>query len=355
MSDFTLYPAPFPKKLGRPPKHVHKKIVSSYIDCYNLTLNLSPVPVDDRLPDSLHSPYSPYSPLHSPLSLYDDIHHDPLARPRIAPTSAPYCDPRLISSTINYDVVPQQVSLFSSPTLSACSIDFDEPNTPESLPDSNFYFFPDISTPLIATYETCNSNGETTDSEDASIELVTSQHLFGETLLSVEDSSSTSFNSHLSSPSLLAYEFPEISSQSLSFFTMPTPDSTTNPDRKIMVNSSKRRERDADLTDATQKIFICAHCDRSFKRHEHLKRHFRSLHTREKPFKCHKCPKSFSRSDNLSQHMRIHKPGGKINDQEYDSECSDDFTIGSFSKQRRGHEQQLLSKSPRRRSTSRSK
>ncbi|KAK9471034.1 uncharacterized protein V1510DRAFT_356654, partial [Dipodascopsis tothii] len=54
------------------------------------------------------------------------------------------------------------------------------------------------------------------------------------------------------------------------------------------------------------KTFMCTHCHRRFKRQEHLKRHFRSLHTREKPFKCTGCGKGFSRSDNLAQHARTH-------------------------------------------------
>ncbi|KAG9804283.1 hypothetical protein KCU98_g22936, partial [Aureobasidium melanogenum] len=42
---------------------------------------------------------------------------------------------------------------------------------------------------------------------------------------------------------------------------------------------------------------------------EHLKRHYRSLHTHDKPFECTDCGKKFSRSDNLSQHQRTHGAG----------------------------------------------
>ena len=59
-------------------------------------------------------------------------------------------------------------------------------------------------------------------------------------------------------------------------------------------------------TDDSSKSFVCEHCNRRFRRQEHLKRHFRSLHTREKPFECNACGKKFSRSDNLSQHARTH-------------------------------------------------
>lgn len=78
------------------------------------------------------------------------------------------------------------------------------------------------------------------------------------------------------------------------------------------------------------KNFPCLHdnCGKVFKRSEHLKRHVRSIHTREKrklgdliynevpytnirylAYQCpyEQCGKRFSRSDNLSQHIRIHR------------------------------------------------
>ncbi|KAI8329723.1 hypothetical protein BC941DRAFT_331332, partial [Chlamydoabsidia padenii] len=58
------------------------------------------------------------------------------------------------------------------------------------------------------------------------------------------------------------------------------------------------------------KNFECTEgdCQKVFKRSEHLKRHIRSIHTKEKPFECpyQSCCKRFSRSDNLNQHIRIH-------------------------------------------------
>ncbi|KNE62204.1 hypothetical protein AMAG_07446 [Allomyces macrogynus ATCC 38327] len=64
--------------------------------------------------------------------------------------------------------------------------------------------------------------------------------------------------------------------------------------RRKRVRSSERR-------------FICQHCQQSFKRSEHLKRHLR-VHTGERPFAClvPGCAKTFSRTDNLAQHMKIH-------------------------------------------------
>lgn len=55
-----------------------------------------------------------------------------------------------------------------------------------------------------------------------------------------------------------------------------------------------------------KKVYICDECSREFRRPEHLKRHYRSIHTNEKPFECVYCQKRFSRSDNLAQHERSH-------------------------------------------------
>lgn len=70
--------------------------------------------------------------------------------------------------------------------------------------------------------------------------------------------------------------------------------------------------KDEKSSQASSRPFIChfKHCNRAFKRFEHLKRHFR-IHTGERPFKCKfpGCHKAFARSDNLNQHMRVHNTG----------------------------------------------
>lgn len=85
--------------------------------------------------------------------------------------------------------------------------------------------------------------------------------------------------------------------------TPHTPASTTSG------NPTARRGRKQSLTDDPSKQFVCTLCSRRFRRQEHLKRHYRSLHTHDKPFKCAECGKQFSRSDNLSQHARTHGSG----------------------------------------------
>ncbi|MCJ1400612.1 hypothetical protein MMC11_003819 [Xylographa trunciseda] len=73
-----------------------------------------------------------------------------------------------------------------------------------------------------------------------------------------------------------------------------------------------RRGRKQSLTEDPSKTFVCTLCSRRFRRQEHLKRHYRSLHTHEKPFECNECGKTFSRSDNLAQHARTHGSGAIV-------------------------------------------
>ena len=81
------------------------------------------------------------------------------------------------------------------------------------------------------------------------------------------------------------------------------------PSTPLPVN---RRGRKQSLTEDPSKTFVCTLCSRRFRRQEHLKRHYRSLHTHDKPFECNECGKKFSRSDNLSQHARTHGSGAIV-------------------------------------------
>lgn len=85
--------------------------------------------------------------------------------------------------------------------------------------------------------------------------------------------------------------------------------SQNTPTAQSSHSSATRRGRKQSLTDDPSKTFVCTLCSRRFRRQEHLKRHYRSLHTHDKPFECTDCGKKFSRSDNLSQHQRTHGAG----------------------------------------------
>ena len=97
--------------------------------------------------------------------------------------------------------------------------------------------------------------------------------------------------------------------------TPSTPIASQHTDPSLSVDSQQpvaRRGRKQSLTDDPTKTFVCHLCTRRFRRQEHLKRHYRSLHTGEKPFECTDCGKKFSRSDNLAQHARTHGSGAII-------------------------------------------
>ena len=85
-----------------------------------------------------------------------------------------------------------------------------------------------------------------------------------------------------------------------------------NVDSSSLPAPTSRRGRKQSLTEDPSKTFICDICNRRFRRQEHLKRHYRSLHTHDKPFECGDCGKKFSRSDNLAQHARTHGAGAIV-------------------------------------------
>lgn len=84
------------------------------------------------------------------------------------------------------------------------------------------------------------------------------------------------------------------------------------PDQQTPSAPISRRGRKQSLTEDPSKTFLCTLCPRRFRRQEHLKRHYRSLHTHDKPFECNDCGKKFSRSDNLAQHARTHGNGAIV-------------------------------------------
>ena len=90
------------------------------------------------------------------------------------------------------------------------------------------------------------------------------------------------------------------------------PMSSSDENAAAPIATSSRRGRKQSLTVDPSKTFVCTLCNRRFRRQEHLKRHYRSLHTHDKPFECTDCGKRFSRSDNLSQHQRTHGTGAVV-------------------------------------------
>ncbi|KAH8199370.1 hypothetical protein TruAng_006456 [Truncatella angustata] len=105
---------------------------------------------------------------------------------------------------------------------------------------------------------------------------------------------------------------PESISQEQSSEVHPTDGSESTSDATgapSLPAPANRRGRKQSLTEDPTKTFVCELCKRRFRRQEHLKRHYRSLHTHDKPFECGDCGKKFSRSDNLAQHARTHGAG----------------------------------------------
>ncbi|KAI8330955.1 hypothetical protein EDC96DRAFT_527896 [Choanephora cucurbitarum] len=83
-------------------------------------------------------------------------------------------------------------------------------------------------------------------------------------------------------------------------------------DKKKTIKKMRKRPEVTHSHAEGTKQFSCDYenCGKVFRRSEHLKRHIKSIHTREKPYECPygSCGKRFSRTDNLSQHIRIHRP-----------------------------------------------
>ena len=88
-----------------------------------------------------------------------------------------------------------------------------------------------------------------------------------------------------------------------------TPPNSENRSSNSQQAQATLRGRKQSSTGGPSKPLVCSTCPRSFRRPEHLKRHNRSLHTKEKPYKCMKCGRGFSRRDHLSQHVRTRGHG----------------------------------------------
>ncbi|KAF9894600.1 hypothetical protein FE257_006488 [Aspergillus nanangensis] len=82
----------------------------------------------------------------------------------------------------------------------------------------------------------------------------------------------------------------------------------------VTKSDSNGEDRGSHPISTTTGQTTCSVCQSTFRRPEHLKRHFRS-HTKEKPFECTQCGRHFSRTDTLHRHELSHhtlaSDGGK--------------------------------------------
>ena len=68
-------------------------------------------------------------------------------------------------------------------------------------------------------------------------------------------------------------------------------------------SSQRQSVTNVQATDPSRQFF-CPLCSRAFRRREHCKRHYETVHVGERPFVCYNCSKAFSRSDNLQAHIQ---------------------------------------------------
>uniref|UniRef100_A0A8C1WBV5 PR domain containing 9 n=1 Tax=Cyprinus carpio TaxID=7962 RepID=A0A8C1WBV5_CYPCA len=61
------------------------------------------------------------------------------------------------------------------------------------------------------------------------------------------------------------------------------------------------------VTEVTGEMNKCGECGRNFLRSCHLKRHQRTIHSKEKPYCCSRCRKCFSQATGLKRHQQTHQ------------------------------------------------
>ncbi|KAF2225846.1 hypothetical protein BDZ85DRAFT_72323 [Elsinoe ampelina] len=85
------------------------------------------------------------------------------------------------------------------------------------------------------------------------------------------------------------------------------PHSSDESNHTAPPTGAKRKRRDtAGTIEDDKERHQCPHCERSFGRVEHMKRHAAS-HSTERPFKCQTCDKGFHRLDTMQRHELIHR------------------------------------------------
>lgn len=76
--------------------------------------------------------------------------------------------------------------------------------------------------------------------------------------------------------------------------------------RRDTTGTVDHSNNDANADGSDKERHQCPHCDRSFGRVEHMKRHAAS-HSNERPFRCATCDKGFHRLDTMQRHELIHR------------------------------------------------
>lgn len=179
---------------------------------------------------------------------------------------------------------------------------------------------PDLSRSRASSSASSNSEIEFFDSWESSFDSSDSQHhskrqrtASGSFPVMATAADATTSTSSSEQPSESHNERSDASNQDQSnTASSGSPGNADNSSMSAAPVPTNRRGRKQSLTEDPSKIFACDLCNRRFRRQEHLKRHYRSLHTQDKPFSCHECGKKFSRSDNLAQHARTHGAGAFV-------------------------------------------
>ncbi|XRM42073.1 hypothetical protein ABZX51_005309 [Aspergillus tubingensis] len=102
---------------------------------------------------------------------------------------------------------------------------------------------------------------------------------------------------------------PENSDVGQETVTRPEAEEPTKDDSRSSSSGGSNHNHDAPQSSTGAGQTKCSICQSTFRRPEHLKRHFRS-HTKEKPFECAQCGRHFSRTDTLHRHELSHHNAG---------------------------------------------
>ncbi len=84
----------------------------------------------------------------------------------------------------------------------------------------------------------------------------------------------------------------------------PQPDQVPTSSGEVNKKCLKRKRSSKNRVDETsERSLQCGHCDKTFRRRDHLNKHVLSVHTSERRFCCHICSKRYTSPGTLRQHM----------------------------------------------------